>query len=172
VTLDDLAHRHHTDKGTRPIRGYTPKGYTTVYERLLGRRRLDPLNVLEIGVGRGGSLRMWSEWMPQATIIGLDVTDRPGVDVGRAHRVLGDQASPAVLADLIARWAPFDLVVDDGGHQHHQHVASWTGLWPHVTAGGVYAVEDLRATPASVPWLTDLGATIECAGQLGVMIHP
>jgi hypothetical protein len=43
--------------------GYTNKrqhGYLSYYERHLGPRRLGAHVVHEIGVGRGGSLRMWS----------------------------------------------------------------------------------------------------------------
>jgi hypothetical protein len=40
--------------------------------------------------------------------------------------------------------APVDVVIDDGGHQAHQQIATFEGLLTHMTPGGVYVCEDVH----------------------------
>ena len=39
--------------------------------------------------------------------------------------------------------APFDIINDDGGHSHEQQLTSLLALWPHVSPGGYYLLEDI-----------------------------
>jgi cephalosporin hydroxylase len=104
------------------------------------------LLLLEIGIQRGASLRMWEEFLPNATIFAIDInpactqfaTDRTKVSIG-------DQSSPAFLKTVVdeAR-QPFDMIIDDGSHRMDHHQASLTYLWPHLREGGWYAIEDLH----------------------------
>jgi len=62
--------------------------------------------------------------------------------------------------------------VDDGSHRHDDHRASHAVLAPLMGPGGLYFVEDLHATPASVGWLETLGATFHADGRLGLIRTP
>lgn len=150
VTLDDLAFQHGTDKGSRCKTPLSPKRYTTVYERLLGPIRTRPITLLEIGVWKGASLRMWSEWMPRARIIGVDRRRYTG-NVGRAILCEGDQGDADFMSEVARRFGPFDVVVDDGSHRHEDQMVSLRALAPHTR--GLYFIEDLHATPKTVAWL-------------------
>src|SRR5215203_706034 len=68
--LCDLAEKYGTDKG--------PSGhnYTPYYEEYLQHRRFRALTLLELGVWKGASLRMWRDYFPSATIVGIDNKDR------------------------------------------------------------------------------------------------
>jgi predicted O-methyltransferase YrrM len=133
-----LAERHDTDKGTQ---------YTQVYDRLLSHVREDPLRVLEIGLYNGGSLRMWRDYLPNATLHGIDIDPRTLAyqdEVPNSQVRLVDQASPRALDDFVAELGGhYDLVLDDGGHTMEQQIVSFEVLWPHVTPGGIYVIEDL-----------------------------
>jgi hypothetical protein len=39
-----------------------------------------------------------------------------------------------------------DVVIDDGGHSMVQQLATFAGMWPAVSDGGVYLVEDLHTS--------------------------
>lgn len=135
--LERLAATYGTDKRM------AVHGYSELYHRHLGRDRFRVRAVLELGVYRGASLATWRGYFPLATIHGLD-TNLGRVDLDDTSRIVlhqGDQADPRVLQRLVAR-GPFDLVVDDGSHRAADQLASWRALWPAVSPGGWYVVED------------------------------
>jgi hypothetical protein len=50
--------------------------YFDIYTRYFERFRDHPITMLEIGVFRGGSLRMWKKYFhPDSTIVGIDVDE-------------------------------------------------------------------------------------------------
>jgi hypothetical protein len=127
--------------------------YVDAYERHLAHLRHRKVTLLEIGVGGyadpdlgGESLRMWKEFFPQAHIIGVDIHDKARLAEDRITILQGDQSDPAFLHDLAARFGPFDIVVDDGSHICGHVIASFQGLFPHLTDGGIYAIEDLQTS--------------------------
>ncbi|MGP9805151.1 hypothetical protein [Paracoccus sp. NSM] len=143
--LTRLAILHGTDK-------FGMHDYTPVYHALLADRRDRPLKMLEIGVGGyddplagGESLAMWRDYLPEASIVGLDVAAKQ-LDLGpRVTIVQGSQIDPDVIARLIAEHGPFDVILDDGSH-HNAHVwQSFTMLFPALKPGGLYLVEDVQA---------------------------
>lgn len=133
-TLDDIALSHHTDKSSG---GH---GYTRTYERLLGGMRYHPLRLLELGVWEGASLRTWRDYLPNATILAVDKHDR-GVEVNGVEIIITGQDDPA-----IAERGPFDIVIDDASHLSSLTIASFRNLWPQITRGGMYVIEDLQTS--------------------------
>lgn len=159
-TLDQIALTTGTDKSS------AGHGYTAVYAPLLDHlRERDDVRLLEIGVWEGASLAMWSEWLPNANIVGVDI-DLSRFRFPRSERVhlrLGNASDPAFIAALIEEFGPFDVVIDDGSHLLPDHVAAFTALWPHVRPDGYYIVEDLHTywweranAPGSDAWLMEL----------------
>jgi hypothetical protein len=120
--------------------------YFEIYDRHFGRFRGKPVNFLEIGVNRGGSLQLWRGFLgPQATIHGIDANPAAREMEAEGFQIhIGDQADPAFLARLKADVPRLDVVVDDGGHHMHQLLASFESLYPHLASEGVYLCEDLH----------------------------
>ena len=84
------------------------------------------MRFLEIGVQSGGTIQLWKRYFGQHL-------DYHGVDInflfkelfGGAANVsitLGDQANASFWAEFLAGQAPFDIVVDDGGHSMQQQM--------------------------------------------------
>jgi hypothetical protein len=120
--------------------------YFPIYERYFSRFRGKRLALLEIGVARGGSLRLWRQYFgPDATITGIDVDPESVEHRGENIEIfVGDQADAGFLAGVPQQRGPFDLVIDDGGHTARQQIVSFETLFPFVRDGGVYLVEDLH----------------------------
>lgn len=124
--------------------------YFDIYERHLARFRAKPnLKMLEIGVFRGGSLRMWKSYFgPAATIVGLDIepTCKQYENAAEGiHVRIGDQESKEFLASVAEEFGPFDIILDDGGHMTAQQIRSFLHLYfSAMTPDGVYMVEDLH----------------------------
>lgn len=144
ITLDELAQRYGTDKSS------LHHNYVEVYDQYLAQRRQDPITVLELGIGGhedptigGASLRMWADYFPQATIIGLDVEEKH-LDFGRqrVHIYKGSQDDQGLLEAIAAEHGSFDVVIDDASHVSSLTVAAFKAAYPLIKPSGLYWCED------------------------------
>jgi SAM-dependent methyltransferase len=121
--------------------------YFPIYEKHLSRFVGQSPTVLEVGIFSGGSLRMWHEYFGSGThIVGVDIEPACRAYADDTTSVLiGDQADPRFLDDVVAA-APqgYDIVLDDGGHQSHQQIATLEAVLNHIRPGGVYICEDIH----------------------------
>ncbi|MET0182807.1 MAG: class I SAM-dependent methyltransferase [Caulobacterales bacterium] len=122
--------------------------YFSVYERYFPAFMHRPISFLEIGVYKGGSLRMWRDFFgPQAKITGIDINPECMQHRGENIEVyIGDQADPEFLARVAAERGPFDIILDDGGHTAKQQIIALETLTPHVKEGGLFIVEDTHTS--------------------------
>jgi hypothetical protein len=139
-SLDALALRHGTDKSSKV------HGFARAYERHFAPLRHRPIVMLEIGLGRGASLRMWREYFSRAALYGLDVKDGRHLEAPGLRIFQGGQADADVLERLLAQTGPLDIVIDDGSHRWDDQIASFQKLYPHVQPGGYYVIEDLHTS--------------------------
>jgi trans-aconitate methyltransferase len=148
-TLQLLGLTYGTDKsdGSHSFNG---KSYLDVYDNHLAYRKLITKTVLEIGVLRGESIRMWRDYFPNAQIWGLDIDPSACRDNGdRTQVVIGSQINPFAL-DSVAPGRQFDLIVDDGSHLVDHIIETFNLLWTRIIAGGLYAIEDTGLTYADM----------------------
>jgi cephalosporin hydroxylase len=138
--LYDIGARHGTDKaGQRQL--------LWIYDRFLAPYRQAPVNVLEIGVLDGASLRMWRDYFPNGVVHGIDVDPATTAHAGERIGVfVGSQGDARFLDHVVASAGDFDLVVDDGSHLARDQIATLLHLWPHVKAEGTYIVEDTHTS--------------------------
>jgi len=125
--------------------------YFEIYDHWFSdyRSKID-LCVLEIGVFRGGSLKMWREYFrPEATIVGLDIDvdcktyENPGMKI---FVEIGDQTDTSFLEYVVEKFGPFDIIIDDGGHTTAQQTTSFNFLYANgLNDNGIYLVEDLHS---------------------------
>ncbi|WP_432676134.1 class I SAM-dependent methyltransferase [Nioella aestuarii] len=121
--------------------------YFPIYERYFGAFKGKPVRFLEIGVSKGGSLDMWRSYFgPEAVIFGIDIDPNCAEFDGRSGAVrIGSQDDPEFLAKVVEEMGGLDLVLDDGSH-HSRHIRkSLDTLFPLLSDGGVYMIEDLHA---------------------------
>ena len=123
--------------------------YIEHYARYFSHLKDEPIKMLEIGYGDGGSAKMWEEYFPNAEIHYLNYPpsdyQKWGHRVGnRVHLHIGNQSNTHDLQQLIAKaGSDFDIIIDDGGHDYKNQHAAFTFLFPHLKKGGCYVVEDL-----------------------------
>jgi hypothetical protein len=144
--LCELARKHACDKGGKhTLAGEHCHNYTPAYHELLGHRREKVRRVLEIGVHKGASLRMWEEYFPNADIIGVDIDKACLFNAGRIRCYFGDQNDEQRVAKIAQREVlPFDLIVDDGSHRAADQVRTAKALLPYLARGGIYVCEDVE----------------------------
>lgn len=149
--------------------------YFDIYSKHFEAYRNRPIKMLEIGVFRGGSLRMWKEYFhPDSTIVGIDI-DKSCKDHEIADRNvfvrIGSQADPLFLAKVNEEFGPFDIILDDGSHKtHHQNISFGALFRPALKDGGCYMVEDVHTNY----WLKHVDSEdtfIDLSKQMVDMLH-
>lgn len=162
MTLDEIANKNNTDKGTNPI-DRLGHGYAPTYERFFAPIREKEIKFLEIGVGGGESIRTWLDFFPAALVFGIDIdkdTNDWNTEGSNVHPryvfTQGDQSSPEFWKKFVEKHGKdWDVIVDDGGHYSHQIVISYCALWPIVVPGGFYCIEDLLVAYGGKPFCVD-----------------
>ncbi|MBU0829352.1 MAG: class I SAM-dependent methyltransferase [Gammaproteobacteria bacterium] len=122
--------------------------YFDIYEKHFAAFRNRPIRFLEIGVFHGGSLQMWKNYFgPHAQIVGVDINPacKEFEEEGIAIEI-GSQEDRGFLRELAAKYGPFDIVLDDGGHTMAQQIISFEELYHHVRRDGLYVCEDLHTS--------------------------
>lgn len=152
-SLADIGRKYGTDKGDA-AHAFAGVSFLDVYQSYFGPIRHAVGTVLEIGVHRGASLRMWEEYFPFAQIHGLDIDPQCAFRTARIRVTTGDQHDE-ILLRRIAGGEQFDLVIDDGSHVVDHIVQSLAILWPRVKQGGFYCIEDLHCASQ------DISASVE-----------
>ena len=109
--------------------------YFPVYERHLESWVDRRVVMLEIGVSKGGSTRMWERYLgPYATIVGIDIDEKcarfskDGITIR-----IGSQSDPAFLESVIAEFGVPSIVLDDGSHHMNDVRATFDFLYPKLT---------------------------------------
>jgi hypothetical protein len=120
--------------------------YIPLYERYFRPYRNTPVHLLEIGVARGGSLDIWRKYFgPEAVIYGIDIDPDCAKFDGKSGQVrIGSQADPEFLRTVAAEMGHIDIVLDDGSHEMAHIEASLRTLFPLLSNGGIYMIEDLH----------------------------
>lgn len=128
--------------------------YLRMYARHFEHLRGTPAVWLEIGVGEGGSLHLWRDYLgPDAKIYAIDINPavkRLEKEVD-ATIFIGDQDDAAFLKRVAAHIrresGKVDVVLDDGGHTMTQQLTSIDVLFPLVqTTNGLYVIEDMHTS--------------------------
>jgi len=120
------------------------KKYIDVYAEILAPFQDKQINLLELGVFDGGSLKMWHTYFDFAQIIGLDFSDKANFTgfTDRIHMYYGDQSDSVVLQQMVDDFKSFDIIIDDAAHQANKAKASFDFLFPYLKSGGFYVIED------------------------------
>jgi cephalosporin hydroxylase len=138
--LFELAQKYDSVKGRTKYK-HNLHTLTKLYPELF-RTRLNAKSILEIGIWDGGGLLMLRDYFPKAKIIGLDIrVPLKDLSQERVTVLIGDQGKKEELEQLLP-YVPYDIIIDDGSHILADIATSFKFLWPHVSEGGLYIIED------------------------------
>jgi hypothetical protein len=65
------------------------------------------------------------------------------------------------LKEVVDKWGPFDIVLDDGSHMNHHVIFSFEQLFNSIKPSGVYVVED-----ACTSYWSDYGGGTKKSGTM------
>ena len=130
---------------TLPTDKATTHDYIRTYDELMRPyAESDGARVLEVGVKKGGSIKLWREYFKDdARIFGTDIDPTIATfshDMG-IKTVVCDSTDP-VSVDAAFRGQIFDVVFDDGCHRLTCIKQTFENLYPRLAPGGLYVIED------------------------------
>lgn len=120
-------------------------GFLEIYERYFRDYREKEIKILEIGVDRGDSLRLWREYFTRAKICGIDIKNN-NIDINGVGIFIGDQSNAKFLKNIINKYQSFDIIIDDGSHISKHIIKSIDCLFDHLNKNGLYIIEDLQTS--------------------------
>ena len=120
-------------------------GFIELYEKYFADFKDKKINILEIGIGDGDSLRIWREYFVNANICGIDI-DKKNFIIDNVEILIGDQSDRSFLQTVVNKYHKFDIIIDDGSHMSKDIIFSFNFLFPFLNDRGIYAVEDLQTS--------------------------
>ena len=137
--LTNLGILYHTDKAYY-------HAYTDFYYEHLKKLKYKKMNILELGINQGSSLKMLRDFFINSTIYGIDIVKSSVKDYGeRIHTFLCSQDDEKLLNKLFNN-IEFDIIIDDGSHMTMHQLVSLGILFEKVKKGGIYICEDIHTS--------------------------
>jgi ubiquinone/menaquinone biosynthesis C-methylase UbiE len=130
------------------------------------------VRVLEVGVGAGGCLRAWQEFLGKnGEVYGADLMAMPPEYSGPKVFGLnqGDQESLSNVSKALADEGLFDLIMDDGSHALEHQEKTLAAFYGLLKPGGCYVIEDLQDRELAKRFITYPGYQLidmrDCKGR-------
>ena len=122
--------------------------YFDIYEENFKKYKDKDITLLEIGVFRGASLRMWKEYFGKnSKIYGIDINPEcKKYEIENIKVICGNQSDPEFLKGVISEIGKPDIIIDDGGHTSNQQIVSYETLYNLMKEEGIYVVEDTHTS--------------------------
>ena len=120
-------------------------GFLPIYEKYFSDFENKKINILEIGIDDGESLRLWREYFSDANIVGLDIFSKD-FKINGVKMFQGDQSNIADLKKVTDLYNNFDIIIDDGSHVSKQTIKSFYYLFDFLNENGLYVIEDLQTS--------------------------
>ena len=146
--LECLVDNSHTDKNTT-------HSYLPLYNSLLYPLKEKAQNVLEIGIGdfgpkNGGSIIMWNNFFPNATVYGIDTLseDRVLDELKNNNKVVLYTSTDGynynfIKREFIDKNIKFDFIIDDGPHTLDSQLYASTNYFKKLKINGLLIIEDI-----------------------------
>jgi cephalosporin hydroxylase len=145
MDLIDIVNNSRTDKNT--VHSYLP-----LYQTLLINKKETAKNVLEVGIYKGGSIKLWHDFFTNATVFGVDIIDIKNVwdGIKNNERIVLHTSSDAYNNEwfkktILDKNIKFDFILDDGPHTL-ESMKQFIRLYTQVmTDNGILIIEDVQS---------------------------
>lgn len=128
-----------TDKGT--WHSYIDNYYNNKFTPL----KYEKINLLEIGVWWGSSIKLWHSFFPNATIFAIDPWEEGIHNIANLSRVVPLQIDGYSL-DTVNKFQDnfFDIVIEDGLHNIESQIFAAQHWSNKLKPGGSLIIEDIK----------------------------
>lgn len=152
MSLIELVDNLRTDKNT--VHSYLP-----LYQKFLESKKETALNVLEVGICYGGSIKLWSDFFVNATVHGLDIMHINAVWEGIKNndKIILHTSTNAYdvnffVNTFLNKNIKFDFMLDDGPHTLESMI-TFIKLYSQIMSDeGILIIEDVQ----DIGWIDHL----------------
>jgi len=149
--LSHLCQKHGTDKGALNAADHPMDivhNYADFYEVIFSGMRRQVKHVLECGILRGESLRLWQEYFPNALVTGVDIDESALFSDERIETYQADQTDPESIKRFLEKvnGRQFNVIIDDGLHTTEAAITFFDNVIGNLADDGVYIIEDANPT--------------------------
>lgn len=149
------------DRGSDKGSGW--HNYTIFYQEIFKEKRLDELNIFEVGLGTnntsipsnmgpegkpGASLKGWKEYFSNSNIYGADIDKDILFEEERIKTFYCDQLNPGSILNMWdspdLRDKEFDVIIDDGLHEFEANINFFRNSIHKLKKGGIFIIEDIH----------------------------
>ena len=142
--LKELLQKYKCDKSSK-------HSYELCYEKHFLPVKNEPINILEIGIFKGESMKVWLEYFPNATVYGIDIFQRikenelPILKNPRVKYLKLDSISEQAKQIITENWGDikFDFIIDDGLHTPVANRLTFLNFIDFLKNDGVFFIEDV-----------------------------
>lgn len=138
LTLNQIGLNSNSDKSSNW------HNYLDLYDKHFTPHRNSKINILELGILFGDSLKILHEYFENSFIYGLDIMDKSYLKDERINIIQGDQSDRGLLSEFEDDF--FSIIIDDGSHKMSHQQISFGVLFKKLKSGGVYVIEDLHTS--------------------------
>lgn len=149
-SLVDLVDNSKTDKNT-------DHSYLPVYDALFRSKKYAKINILEIGIYAGGSIKLWHDYFTNGHVYGIDTVNRiyhfyPSLcNNANVTLFFADAYNEQFVTDNLQQYK-FDFIIDDGPHTLDSMIFCLQHYCNLLTDDGVLIIEDIQ----SYDWIDKL----------------
>ncbi len=145
MSLLELVNNTRTDKNTT-------HSYLSLYQTILGDKKSTAENVLEVGIDKGGSIKLWSDFFVNATVYGLDIMAESNVwsEIVNKEKIILYTSTDAYNHDFfttnfVNKNIKFDMMLDDGPHSIESMI-QFIKLYSQILKDdGILIIEDVQS---------------------------
>jgi hypothetical protein len=142
--LCNLMGKHGSDKGSNDISN-SWHNYTVLYNKLFENFKDKKINLFELGILRGASLRGWSDYFINGNIFGGDIDTKTFLNENRIRSFYCDQGNKESISMLWKNLPEeFEVIIDDGNHELYANICFFENSIHKLKSGGYFIVEDIR----------------------------
>jgi hypothetical protein len=137
--ITEILLSYKTDKHGHHHYGVT---YETIFNSF---NEEDNLNILEVGIQKGGSLCAWKEYFSNSNIYGVDIIDAILPEYRRAdfNYIFSDVKSDFTKNTL--KDIKFDIIIDDGSHFFGDVLYVVNNFLDNLNVNGFMIIEDCQS---------------------------
>jgi SAM-dependent methyltransferase len=154
--LCELGKKYDTDKSSQRSNVTDSRHchpYTLFYDSLFKNKRNDCLNIAEIGILEGSSLRMWQEYFPSSNVYGFEYSDdyiNKFKNLYNNDRVtlakIDVTQSDSIKNSFNSMDKLYDIVIEDTTHHFEDQIRVIENMYQHIKPGGIIIIEDIFKT--------------------------
>ena len=136
--LNYLSNYWITDKGTEHGNKHN---YVRYYQAFFKPLKNKNINLLEIGVARGSSLKTWASFFNNIIIDGIDINNE-------CKNLCKDYENINIIIGNSTKYKPqknYDIIIDDGSHLSGDIINNFNNLINNLNKNGLYIIEDMHS---------------------------